>query len=184
MEELGEVLGRKRLKLIITPAGELSESGDVYAQFDNGWRLYYNKRLTPRKWSYSVTLRPDFSLFTGDPSRKGTKFIGIFDAKLKLDIVDENKEIENFDVEDEEAERSGNYTTWTKLEDIYKIHTYHDALGCRFAVVVYPGQRSVFFDVKKGKIEGFNLEGILIGNHRGVGYLRFVPEVVENVSGD
>ncbi|HDZ36287.1 MAG TPA: DUF2357 domain-containing protein, partial [Thermococcus sp.] len=140
VKELSGVLGKKSIRIVVTPAGELSESGDVYAQFDNDWRLYYNKRLTSQKWSYSVTLRPDFSLF-----RNG-KLIGVFDAKFKLDVVDEPKEIEDFDKEDEEAERSWNYTTWAKLEDIYKMHAYRDALGCRFAVVLYPGRRSVFFD--------------------------------------
>ncbi|MCD6189844.1 MAG: DUF2357 domain-containing protein [Thermococcus sp.] len=176
VEELGEFLGRERLKLIIIPAGELSESGDVYAQFDNGWRLYYNKRLTPQKWSYSVTLRPDFSLFTGNPEQKRTKLIGVFDAKFKLDVVDANK----FAEEDKKMEREPTLQTWAKLEDIYKMHTYRDALNARFAVVLYPGQKSVFFDVKRGKIEEFNLEEILTGIYRGVGYLKFVPEVVEN----
>ena len=181
VEHLGKICEQKDLKIVIEPTGELHESDskeEVYGEFNNGWRLYYNKRLTPKRWSYSVTLRPDFSLF------KENKLIGVFDAKFKLDVVDEPEEIEKLDEIDEEVQKTGNYTTWAKLEDIYKMHTYRDALGCKFAVVVYPGQRSVFFDVKKGKIEGFNLEGILIGNHRGVGYLGFVPEVVENVSGD
>jgi len=177
VEELGAILGKKRLKLIITPAGELSEGGDVYAQFDNGWRLYYNKRLIPRKWSYSVTLRPDFSLFTGDPGRTETKLVGVFDAKFKLDIVDESREIKNFDVEEEEVERSGNYTTWAKLEDIYKMHTYKDALNTRFAVVLYPGKKSMFFDVKGNKADSFMITHILVENLEGVGYLRMIPEV-------
>ena len=177
VEELGAILGKKRLKLIITPAGELSEGGDVYVQFDNGWRLYYNKRLTPQKWSYSVTLRPDFSLFTGDPGRTGTKLLGVFDAKFKLDIVDESREIKNFDVEEEEVERSGNYTTWAKLEDIYKMHTYRDALNARFAVILYPGKKSVFFEVDSSKAENFAISSILAENLEGVGYLRMIPEV-------
>ncbi|AJC71774.1 hypothetical protein X802_06085 [Thermococcus guaymasensis DSM 11113] len=172
VEELSGVLGKKSIRIVVTPAGELSESGDVYAQFDNGWRLYYNKRLTPRKWSYSVTLRPDFSLF-----RNG-KLIGVFDAKFKLDVVDEPKEIEGFDKEDEEAERSRNYTTWAKLEDIYKMHTYRDALGCNFAVVLYPGRRSVFFDIDKGRLSGsFDFSSLLSRDLKGVGYIRVAPEV-------
>jgi len=173
VKELSGVLGKKSIRIVVTPAGELSESGDVYAQFDNDWRLYYNKRLTSQKWSYSVTLRPDFSLF-----RNG-KLIGVFDAKFKLDVVDEPKEIEDFDKEDEEAERSGNYTTWAKLEDIYKMHAYRDALGCRFAVVLYPGRRSVFFDAKTGKNENISLEAVILNGIEGVGYLSFVPGVME-----
>ncbi|WP_456396859.1 DUF2357 domain-containing protein [Thermococcus sp.] len=177
VEELGDILGWKSLRVVIEPTGELSESGDVYATFDNGWRLYYNKRLTPRRWSYSVTLRPDYSLFNGNPKKKETKIIGVFDAKFKLDVVDEKEEIEKLDEIDEEVQKTGSYTTWAKLEDIYKMHTYRDALGCRFAVVVYPGRKSVFFDVNKGKIESFKVTHILTGNLEGVGYLRLIPEV-------
>ena len=178
VEELDGVLGKKDIRIVVTPAGELSESGDVYAQFHNGWRLYYNKRLTPRKWSYSVTLRPDFSLFNGDPSRKGTEIIGVFDAKFKLDVVDRTEEVENLDELNETAERTGNYETWAKLEDIYKMHTYRDALGCRFAVVLYPGRRSVFFDTDKGRLSGsFDFSSLLSRDLKGVGYIRFVPGV-------
>lgn len=148
VEELGGILGRKRLKIHVLPTGELSERGDIYAEFDNGWRLYYNKRLTPKKWSYSVTLRPDFSLFNGDP-RRGAELIGVFDAKFKLDVVDEPREIEEFDEETEIVEETGKYETWAKLEDIYKMHTYRDALGCKFAIVVYPGKKSLFFEKSK-----------------------------------
>ncbi len=177
VDELGKILGKKELKIHVLPEGELSEKGNVYAEFDNGWRLYYNKRLTSGRWSYSVTLRPDFSLFNSDPSKKSTKLIGVFDAKFRLDVVDEPKEIEEFDEETEIAEKTGNSETWAKLEDVYKMHTYRDALGCRFAVVIYPGERSVFFDANGSKIEGFDLENVLVGELNGVGYLRFVPEV-------
>ncbi|WP_010480084.1 DUF2357 domain-containing protein [Thermococcus zilligii] len=172
VEELGKILGKKRLRIHVLPAGELSERGDVYAEFDSGWRLYYNKRLIPGRWSYSVALRPDFSLFNGDPER-GAKLIGVFDAKFKFDTIDKSE----FDEETETAEKTGNYETWAKLEDVYKMHAYRDALGCRFAVVVYPGERSVFFDVKGSKVERFDLEDVLTGELNGVGYLRFVPEV-------
>ncbi|WP_232194534.1 DUF2357 domain-containing protein [Thermococcus sp. PK] len=178
VDELGRILGRKKLKIVVTPAGELSESGDVYAEFDNGWRLYYNKKLTPKRWSYSVSLRPDFSLFSGNPSKKDTELIGVFDAKFKVDIVDEQEEIEEFDEETSLAEETRSYETWAKLEDIYKMHTYRDALRCRFAVVVYPGEEEQFFDVKIGRINNFDIEDILIGNLEGIGYLRRVPRDV------
>jgi hypothetical protein len=197
VEELGDILENKRLKIHVTPAGELSESGDVYAEFDNGWRLYYNKRLAPKKWSYSVTLRPDFSLFTGNPGNRDTELVGVFDAKFKLDVVDENRRKE-FDEESEIAEKTGSYKTWAKLEDIYKMHTYRDALGAKFAVVLYPGSKNVFFktdkeclgDLKGCKKEKFSLSRLIrelikeMGKNNdkqqklsGVGYLSFIPEV-------
>ncbi len=181
VEELSGVLGKKSIRIVVTSAGELSESGDVYAQFDNGWRLYYNKRLIPRKWSYSVTLRPDFSLFTGDPDETGTELVGVFDAKFKLDVVDANK----FAEEDRKMEKEPSLQTWAKLEDIYKMHTYRDALGCRFAVVVYPGRRSVFFEVNHETKKPWTLRDLISKENvkiEGIGYLRFVPGVVENAS--
>ena len=47
VEELEKIFGRKDLKIIIEPTGELHKSDerrDVYAQFGNGWRLYYNQK--------------------------------------------------------------------------------------------------------------------------------------------
>ena len=176
VEEFGEILGKKRLELIITPAGELSEGGEVYVQFDNGWRLYYNKRLTPAKWSYSVTLRPDFSLFTGNPEQKRTKLIGVFDAKFKLDVIDADK----FAEEDKKMEREPILQTWARLEDIYKMHTYRDALNARFAVVLYPGKENMFFEVNHEKKEPWTLKDLISEENvkmEGVGCLRFMPEV-------
>ncbi|AGT34325.1 hypothetical protein OCC_14225 [Thermococcus litoralis DSM 5473] len=185
VEELGDILENKRLKIHVTPTGELSERGDVYAEFDNGWRLYYNKRLIPRKWSYSVTLRPDFSLFMENAKNAG--LIGVFDAKFKLDVVDEEWEIEEFDEEVEVAEKTGEYETWAKLEDIYKMHTYRDALGARFALVLYPGSRSKMYlakiDKEKTRNQAFVnltdvqrlLKLVVLGLVEGVGYLGFIP---------
>jgi len=113
-------------------------------------------------------LRPDFSLF------KNEELIGVFDAKFKLDVVDANK----FAEEDRKMEKEPSLQTWAKLEDIYKMHTYRDALGCRFTVVVYPGGKSVFFDIDKGRLsESFDFSSLLSRDLKGVGYIRFVPGV-------
>lgn len=178
VEELGNILGDKKIKIYVLPTGVLPEDGDVYAEFDNGWRLYYNKKLTPNKWSYSVSLKPDFSLFIDQ-----NKLIGVFDAKFKLDVVDKTSEIEEFD---KLAEESSDYETWAKLEDIYKMHTYKDALGCNFAFIVYPGSRSYMFSKRvddaeakeRDKFEEQPLyEGLrrLISGFDGIGFLKFVP---------
>ncbi|AEC52747.1 hypothetical protein PNA2_1832 [Pyrococcus sp. NA2] len=179
VEKLGKILGKKSLRIIIEPTGELHESDskeEVYAEFSNGWRLYYNKKLAPRKWSYSVSLRPDFSLFSGDPSDKRTRLIGVFDAKFKFEPVDLSK----FADEEKKMEKNPDLQTWAKLEDIYKMHTYKDALNAQFAVVLYPGKRSIFYDLDRGKIESFTISDTLRGNIRGVGYLGFIPEVIED----
>ncbi|MFA4647098.1 DUF2357 domain-containing protein [Pyrococcus kukulkanii] len=174
VEELGEILRSRDTKIIISPLGELSEEGDVYAEFDNGWRLYYNKKLTPKpkKWSYSVSLRPDFSLFDGDPNKSGTKLIGIFDAKFKVETADTSK----FAEEDREMEQRPDLKTWAKLEDIYKMHTYRDALRAKFAVVLYPGERSAFFNVNLKEHYGVkDMRDVFIEDFQGIGYLKFRP---------
>ncbi|HIH72315.1 DUF2357 domain-containing protein [Thermococcus sp. 101 C5] len=186
VEELESILGWKGLRLVIEPTGELHESDskeEVYAEFNNGWRIYYNKKLTPKKWSYSVSLRPDFSLFARDPSEQKMSLLGVFDAKFKFDVVDINK----FADEDKGMEREPTLQRWAKLEDIYKMHTYKDALNAKFAVVLYPGNKSVFFGTNKRCIgdlercEGkFDLDRLLDKNGvklEGIGYLSMIPEV-------
>ncbi|HII61271.1 TPA: DUF2357 domain-containing protein [Pyrococcus horikoshii] len=163
VKELEKILGEKNVRITIEPARGLSEEGNVYAEFKGKWRLYYNRKLRPRKFSYSVSLKPDFSLF-----REG-KVVGVFDAKFKLELVD----VDRFADEDKEMEENPSIETWAKLEDIYKMHTYRDALRCKFAVVLYPGSKSVFFDAKRGKIDGVSLAEII--GKEGIGYLSFIP---------
>ncbi len=167
VEELGTIFGINELEIVVEPSGNLSEEGRVYAKFDNGWKLYFNKRLSSKKYSYSVTLRPDFSLFD-----ENGKLIGVFDAKFKFDTPRFNE----FDNEEKAFERMYDFRTWAKLEDIYKMHTYRDALKTRLAVILYPGERSVFFDIYRGMIEDFSVEKLLnVEDYCGVGYIRYLP---------
>jgi hypothetical protein len=179
VEKLGEILSLKRSKIYVNLTGELSDKGNVYAEFENGWRLYYNRKLTPKRWSYTVSLRPDFSLFNGNPDSLNSEveLIGVFDAKFKLDIVGLNSEdIEEFDEYGADFERTANYETWAKLEDIYKMHTYKDALGCKFAVAIYPGINSIFWKSSKENVENFTLMDLLDEygvKLTGIGYISF-----------
>jgi len=103
-------------------------------------------------------------------------------------VVDEEWEIEEFDEEVEVAEKMGSYETWVKLEDIYKIHTYRDALKAKFAVVLYPGSRSKMYlariDKEKTRNQDFVnlpvrkriLMELVLNLVEGVGYLSFAPE--------
>jgi predicted component of viral defense system (DUF524 family) len=171
VEDLGDIFGIKELEIVVEPTGDLSEMGNVYAKFDNGWRLYFNKKLYSKEHSYSVSLRPDFSLFD-----ENNNLIGVFDAKFKLDTPNFNE----FDEEEKAFERSYDFRTWAKLEDIYKMHTYRDALKLRFAVILYPGERSVFFDINNGVVDNFNLNKLLDKDRvklGGVGYLRSKPKL-------
>jgi len=173
IKKLEEIFGCVRdLRVYVGSLGELSERGDVYAVFENGWKLYYNKRLTYRRYSYSVSLKPDYSLFD-----LYGYLVGVFDAKFKLDVMETERDCEDFDELGDEVEKSLSYETWAKLEDIYKMHTYRDALNIRFAIVLYPGKRSIFFELNRNRIEDWTLKELIVGGDgkvsikEGVGYL-------------
>lgn len=86
--------------------------------------LYYNKTYSRgSKSSYSVTLRPDIVLeFNG-----GTY---IFDAKFK---------IRSIDLSNAGDAHEGDKSYTFKNEDIYKMHTYRDAIkGTKVACILYP----------------------------------------------
>ncbi len=99
--------------------------------------FYYNQN-THRNHpidSYSVPLRPDFTLIVSGLSR--TKIIN-FDSKYKLQIVD-LKEGEDDDIS----------TTICWRADIYKMHTYKDAIyHCWGSYVLYPGNTDNWYTKK------------------------------------
>ena len=81
-----------------------------------------------QKTAYSTPLRPDVILRVGD-------YLHAFDAKYRLDRVD----MQEGDADDDPA-------TY-KRADLYKMHTYRDAIdGLRTAFVVYPGTEFAFFE--------------------------------------
>jgi predicted component of viral defense system (DUF524 family) len=84
---------------------------------------------------------------------------------------------------EEEAIKEGKFEKIVKVEDIYKMHTYRDALQCRAAIVVYPGDNpstEVMFyhsedknsNDKRKKIE---FSSILYSSTCGVGYMGLRP---------
>ncbi|RLF83538.1 hypothetical protein DRN44_00680 [Thermococci archaeon] len=174
VEELGEILENPEFHITLTPEGSLSQGINAYVKFKGGWKLYYNREFHSK--SYSVPVRPDFSLV------KGEEIIGVFDAKFKVDIVPYSE----FADKDKEMETRPTLETWAKLEDIYKMHTYRDALNAEFAIVLYPGDRSVFFDKINKKCIGdlkecegkFELNMLLDKEKaklEGIGYLSLKP---------
>lgn len=174
VEELGEILENPEFHITLTPEGSLSQGINAYVKFKGGWKLYYNREFHSK--SYSVPVRPDFSLV------KGEEIIGVFDAKFKVDIVPYSE----FADKDKEMETRPALETWAKLEDIYKMHTYRDALNAEFAIVLYPGDRSVFFDKINKKCIGdlkecegkFELNMLLDKEKaklEGIGYLSLKP---------
>jgi predicted component of viral defense system (DUF524 family) len=92
--------------------------------------IYYNRyfRHQPGE-SYSVTLHPDYTVELPG----GRRFI--FDAKYKYDHPGQFMSGDmSADEERDEEER-----LVYKKGDLYKMHTYRDALGAQAVFVIYPG---------------------------------------------
>ena len=99
-------------------------------------KLFYNKsfRKGSEYGSYSLNLRPDYTL-----SINGDYFIH-FDAKYKSRGIPK---------EDEFNKKDHIY----KFEDVYKIHTYKDAiLNTKGSYVLYPGDKVTVFREAEGII--------------------------------
>ena len=102
-------------------------------------RLLYNRRYSPDSKefrSYSVPLRPDFTLIISNESAPDHRFLINFDAKYKA----KPKQYSNVDLEDDELEPD----SWEF--DIYKMHTYRDALIHSLgSYVLFPGKVNVIY---------------------------------------
>ena len=146
------------------PQGGLE--GETEADLGEGYKLVYNET-----WKgYTFNFRPDFSLI------KDKNLEVVFDAKFRFDLMELDKDLKNLE---EEAIREGNLEKVVKVEDVYKMHTYRDALQCRASIVVYPGDRRHFYDVIRGEIEDYSLSDVienLEGNLKGVGFIGLRPE--------
>ena len=79
--------------------------------------------------SYSVRLRPDITVRGADGR------LHLFDAKLKVDF---GRAVDAEDLDD-----SGTPADTFKREDLYKMHTYRDALGADSVWILYPGSEGV-----------------------------------------
>jgi hypothetical protein len=108
--------------------------------------------------SYSVALRPDFTWW-----RENCPPV-IFDAKFRL---------ERTGFQSVEGEK--NMEATVKQEDLYKMHTYRDALGTRAAVTIYPGQTSIFHDRQRGTLYDVDLRTLLQGDLAGIGAIAMSP---------
>ena len=126
------------------------------AEFAGAGRLVYNRGFRHPN-SYSVSLRPDFSWVVDGQPRV------VLDAKFRL---------EHLPSEDEEDSPDAT----AKRADLYKMHTYRDALeGVRAAVAVYPGSETVFFDKASGLSRALPLEDVLMNDVSGIGALPLNP---------
>jgi predicted component of viral defense system (DUF524 family) len=180
-EMLAEILGNGQRPHFSTL--ESDEGGLRYglsAELGKGYQLVYNRTFSHGKGSghsYSVSLRPDFSLM------KGGQPLVVFDAKFRFDERDIQPS-QPLEEEMDDAQQEGNIERLAKHADICKMHTYRDALKCRAAVVLFPGKEGdgIFYDKNEGKLEccvtlRALARHIIKGKSwEGVGALPLVPE--------
>lgn len=145
IEELDE-FNNAKLNIDYEPTGELKEN--VYASIGQ-LKIYYNKEFKNPN-SYSIPVKPDFSIYLNN------ELIGVFDAKFRLT----SNELEPKDNDND---------TFAKSADIYKMHAYRDALKVRFAVILYPGDKSRFFSLDGNKNDKIDIKNII--DMEGIGYL-------------
>jgi predicted component of viral defense system (DUF524 family) len=157
VKRLEAMLGKAKLQLAVREAGDLKWG--VKANFgDTGYTLIYNRHFAHKKGSYSVPLRPDFALMKGDQARV------VFDAKFRFEIkslAEKGTEEDEYDMD----VASGDVKRVVKHADLYKMHTYKDALGIALAVVLYPGTEERFYWEDKEEEK-----------EAGVGAIPLVPE--------
>ena len=141
-----------RIELVATDEHGLN--WHAAAHFQNTGKLIYNQG---RK-GYSVRLRPDFAW-----ERRGVWDV-VLDAKFRLNR-------QQFETDDDVQAKAV-----AQQSDLFKMHTYRDALGVRAAVSIYPGDVSVFYDRMTGQQRtGVTLAEVLLGERAGIGALAFSP---------
>lgn len=161
------------------------------AHLPDGSVLVYNKTFKHGNGSYSVPMRPDFSLFCNDKNKPCI----VFDAKFRFEEKDlegaspdapssnggsgepSSESPKSIDEALETAIQKGDIERLAKHADICKMHTYRDALQCRAAVVLYPGTKSVFFRTDSKREDNATINQIVRGdNWYGVGAIPLVPK--------
>ncbi|WP_374713548.1 DUF2357 domain-containing protein [Symbiobacterium terraclitae] len=150
---LEPALGPARLRLRADETGGLDWRTAAFFG-DGGWRLVFNLPARGGRESYSLGLRPDFTLI----GPAGVALV--LDAKFRLDAPRPDLD------EPDRAEAS------PQAADLYKMHTYRDALGVRAAVALYPGDLAVFYDRRtRRRRTDLTLHELIFGDFEGVGAL-------------
>ena len=159
VEAVSELLGR-------TPSPTRFQYGcfgsnvpRAYAADFGSARVWFNLDFR-RPRSYSVPLRPDIALELAD----GT--LHLFDAKLKREAIPTEA------VSDAEIELEEQRATYRR-GDLYKMHTYRDALGARSVWILFPGRnvpRASFEPRTEGSDEATKAQ-----SPQGVGALPLLP---------
>ncbi len=138
---LGPPVAAGRLEAQVT---ELTVPWGIVVQWQDGTRLLYNLAFSRssrrQQYSYSVPLRPDIVLEVPYGPNAG---IHVLDAKFKVNLKELLEPTEDLaESETLTEERRGVF----KPEDMYKMHTYLDAIPQAMSVwILYPGSELQFF---------------------------------------
>lgn len=166
-EKIGDCLG-------VAPVFEFDTSDAIglhwlaRAYFSGHGEMIFNRTFRssyPQFRTYSTTMRPDFSWVTNGKTNL------IFDAKFSFST----RELPN-----ETDELTQNYESIPSLIDLYKMHTYRDALNLKSAIIIYPGDSTVFYDVNQGKTSQLDLLNCLSGELNGIGAIPMCPGLNES----
>ncbi len=147
-----------RWKLDLTDEYGLGYKSSI-ALGQTGYILIYNKSFRQgQKSSYSVTLRPDFALHGPNNLRL------VFDAKFRFDrnVFEVNDEVSD-------ASSDSNVQRVAKQADLYKMHTYRDALSARAAVTLFPGDKDVFYHTNARRTDEIDWQALIKGEWGGIG---------------
>lgn len=131
------------------------------------YNLPYSRTNRAGNHSYSLPLRPDIVLRVPTGRSAGDH---IFDAKFKVRrLADAMQTADAVDETEQAAERRGVF----KHADLYKMHTYRDAIaGARSVWILYPGSEFLFFDEAAGRIASAEK---LDASANGVGAIPLAP---------
>ncbi len=129
-----------------TGAWEESLGHSLVVSWPSGLRLAYNARFARGGGrlgqSYSVPLRPDMALWVPAGPNEG---LHLLDAKFRLEWLMTGRDGPVKDEGEIEAEER---LSTHKLADLYKMHTYRDAIdGARSVWILYPGTETRYFGV-------------------------------------
>lgn len=149
-------------KIVIEQQDIVLKNGDVsygvcFNNQDETIFVYYNwTESRKRKSTYSVELRPDTTVVI---KKDNMNFKFVFDAKYKVRNKNTDEGIEGH----------------VKAEDIYKMHTYLDAIeNCVLSVAVYPGSEFYFYEKDLKHSIRRDIESI--ESFEGVGAIPLTPE--------
>ncbi len=121
--------------------------------------------------SYSLLLRPDIALRIPSGPQEG---FHLLDAKFRLRTLP-HPDDEDSSEEEEAAERRGSF----KRADLYKMHTYRDAIpSARSVWILYPGTEMAFFGASE-KTPVLRHVGDLPDECDGVGAIPLLPAQTE-----